>query len=140
MATAAQKYVKEHGVAPAKDTALPEVTIENPVKMLAHWDGRGKLASYDELEPNFTQKYRLYGEECVVVGCKRKIDTPKYIMELIGAPTCMQCAQRIGLQQTKGKPTTGVYEPEFEKPSNEDIQKAIASGISMPGWTSTQNV
>mmetsp|Transcript_9282 Transcript_9282/g.11615 ORF Transcript_9282/g.11615 Transcript_9282/m.11615 type:complete len:109 (-) Transcript_9282:278-604(-) len=108
--------------------------------MLAHWDGRGKLASYDELEPNFTQKYRLYGEECVVVGCKRKIDTPKYIMELIGAPTCMQCAQRIGLQQTKGKPTTGVYEPEFEKPSNEDIQKAIASGISMPGWTSTQNV
>lgn len=65
--------------------------------------------------------------------CKNKIDTPKYVMELIGGPVCMECAQKLCLQQFKGL-GPNPYEPEFEKPTAEDIEKAKAAGISMPGW------
>jgi hypothetical protein len=65
--------------------------------------------------------------------CKIKIDTPKYVMELIGGPVCMECAQKLCMQQFKGL-GPNPYEPEFEKPTAEDIEKAKAAGISMPGW------
>ena len=130
------------------------------IDCVQNWNGKGRLATYGELEQKMTQKYRLLGEECVVIGraaapcvssrarrfegrveaspratrrCKIKIDTPKYVMELIGGPVCMECAQKLCMQQFKGL-GPNPYEPEFEKPTAEDIEKAKAAGISMPGW------
>lgn len=97
--TVAQEYIKEHGPAPT----VSDLPAESTADAIVHWDGRGKLARYQQLEAKQTQKYRLFGEECVVVGCKRTIDTPKYIMELVGAPMCTECAQKVALQQTKGE-------------------------------------
>ena len=54
-------------------------------------------------------------------------------MELIGGPVCMECAQKLCMQQFKGL-GPNPFEPEFEKPTAEDIEKAKEAGISMPGW------
>lgn len=122
--TQAQAYIKAHGPAP-----MSLVAIDEMADAIAHWDGRGKLANYTSLK--LTQGYRLYGDECVVSGCKQKIDAPKYIMELVGAPTCTLCAQLISLQQLKGRGPEP-YEPAFDTPSNDDVEKAKAAGTPMP--------
>lgn len=80
-----------------------------------------------------TQKYRLLGEECVIVGCDNKIDAPKYVMELVGGPVCMGCAQKIVLQNFKGQ-GPNPFEPEFERPTEEDIRKAKEAGLKLPQW------
>mmetsp|Transcript_19602 Transcript_19602/g.63555 ORF Transcript_19602/g.63555 Transcript_19602/m.63555 type:complete len:144 (+) Transcript_19602:46-477(+) len=135
--TEGQKYISEHGMAPREVPELDEEfkdSLRGPkIDCVQNWNGKGRLATYGELEQKMTQKYRLLGEECVVIGCKCKIDTPKYVMELIGGPVCMECAQKLCMQQFKGL-GPNPYEPEFEKPTAEDIEKAKAAGISMPGW------
>eukprot|EP00635_Sarcinochrysidales_sp_CCMP3193_P015506 CAMPEP_0118906992 /NCGR_PEP_ID=MMETSP1166-20130328/10643_1 /TAXON_ID=1104430 /ORGANISM="Chrysoreinhardia sp, Strain CCMP3193" /LENGTH=134 /DNA_ID=CAMNT_0006846349 /DNA_START=21 /DNA_END=425 /DNA_ORIENTATION=+ len=132
MATEAQKYVAAHG-APAESSSSSSVASEY-VTQLGHWDGQGTLAPYAALEPKLTQKYRLWGEECVVVGCKRKIDTPKFVMELIGAPACMECAQKIALQQTKGGAAADRFDFAYEKPTPQEIDKCRAAGVTMPAY------
>lgn len=116
--TEAQAYIKAHGRAPV--AAVAKDTVADTI---AHWDGQGQLANYTSLEAKLTQKYRLLGAECVVAGCKNKIDAPKYIMELVGAPMCTECAQKVSLQQLKGRGPTP-FEPEYDKPSNDDVEKA----------------
>ena len=38
------------------------------IDCVQNWNGKGRLATYGELEQKMTQKYRLLGEECVVIG------------------------------------------------------------------------
>jgi len=66
MATEAQKYVAEHGAPTEVEKKWAEE--EELVTQLGHWNGRGRLAPFAELEPKLCQKYRLLGEECCVVG------------------------------------------------------------------------
>lgn len=78
--TVAQQYIKDHGPAPKELREDDDAGMMPVVDALVHWSGKGNLASYRALEPKLTQKYRLYGEKCVVIGCKRTVDAPKYIM------------------------------------------------------------
>lgn len=78
--TLAQEYIKEHGPAPKELLEDDGVGVLPAIDAIVHWSGKGKLAPYRALEPKLTQKYRLYGEKCVVIGCKRTVDAPKYIM------------------------------------------------------------
>ena len=49
-------------------------------------------------------------------------------MELIGGPVCMECAQKLCMQQFKGL-GPNPYEPEFEKPTAEDIDLATLAEL-----------
>ena len=125
--TEGQKYIAEHG---PPSTPEKEEEEKQEVKVLGHWNGKGRLAAYETLEPKLCQRYRLFGEECMVVGCTRRVNAPKYVMELIGAPTCMECGQKIGLQQLKG----GTFEFEYEKPTAAEIEKCRQAGVTVPAW------
>ena len=133
--TEAQKYIREHGLAPRSvpelDEALKEALRGPKVTQCQGWDGQGRLAPYAELKETMTQTYRLLGEECVVQGCTNKVDAPKYVMELVGGPVCMACGQKIVLQEFRGK-SSKPFEPEFEQPTHEDIVRAKEAGLKLP--------
>ena len=135
--TEGQKYIAEHGMAPREIPELDEEfkdSLRGPkIDCVQNWNGKGRLATYGELEQKMTQKYRLLGEECVVQGCTNKVDAPKYVMELVGGPVCMACGQKIVLQEFRGK-SAKPFEPEFEQPTHEDIVRAKEAGLKLPAW------
>lgn len=132
MATVAQDYIAEHGEPPQEEESIgAQLGVTPYVTQLGHWDGKGKLAKYSDLASKLTQKYRLFGEECIVVGCTQKIDAPKYVMELIGAPTCMECGQKIALDQLHG---TKTFPFQYEMPTPEEIKKCREAGVTMPAY------
>jgi len=123
----AQKYIKKHGPAPTATIDEPAPTTDH----VAFWDGKAQLAPYEQLK--LTQTYRCFLQTCTVVGCTLPIDAPTYVMELVGAPVCMECGQKIAMQQLKGK-SDKPFEYAFEKPTEEDIRKAQEAGIKLPAW------
>lgn len=64
---------------PELDDEFKESLRGPKIDCVQNWNGKGNLATYGELEAKMTQKYRLLGEECVVIGrgSRRRRSAPR---------------------------------------------------------------